>query len=121
MVETVENIDLSKITVNETTIAEQNKMIAQLFQQIAKMRTEMDKTRDLTNLAIIVDTPTPDNERPPLYFPTSDLTSEYFPNNSTTFTILKSSIFDLTTPNPHHASSSHQKLPTSQNLNTNIL
>uniref|UniRef100_M1E135 Uncharacterized protein n=1 Tax=Solanum tuberosum TaxID=4113 RepID=M1E135_SOLTU len=72
MVETVENTDLNEITVNDPIIAEQNKLIAQLFQQIAEMRAEMNKTRNLTNLVIIANTPTPDNERPPLHFPTSD-------------------------------------------------
>uniref|UniRef100_M1DMA7 Uncharacterized protein n=1 Tax=Solanum tuberosum TaxID=4113 RepID=M1DMA7_SOLTU len=84
------------------------------------MRAEMDKTRDLTNLAIVANTPTLDNRRPTLNFPTSDPTSDHFPNNSSTSTNPKSPIIDLTTLNPHHASSSHQKLPTLQNPNTNI-
>uniref|UniRef100_M1DY90 Uncharacterized protein n=1 Tax=Solanum tuberosum TaxID=4113 RepID=M1DY90_SOLTU len=116
MVETIENTDLNKIIVNDPIIAEQNKLIGQLFQQIA----EIDKTRELTNLAFIANTPTPDSERPPLHFPTSDPTSERFPNNSTTATIPKPPLINLTTPNPHHASSSHQKLPTPHNPNTNV-
>uniref|UniRef100_M1E0P2 Uncharacterized protein n=1 Tax=Solanum tuberosum TaxID=4113 RepID=M1E0P2_SOLTU len=80
----------------------------------------MDKTRDLTNLAIVADTPTLDNGRPPLHFPTSDPTCEHFPNNSSTSTILKPLIIDLTTPNPNHPSSPHQELPTPQNPNTNV-
>ncbi|KAL3351324.1 hypothetical protein AABB24_019756 [Solanum stoloniferum] len=117
--ENVENTNLTEITVNDPIIVEQNKLITQLFRQIAEMRAEMDKTRNLTNLAIVANTPTLDNERPPLYFPTSDPVSEHFPNNSSTATIPKPPIIDLTTPNPHHASSSHQKLPTSPNPNTN--
>jgi len=70
MVENAENTYLIEIVVNDPIMDEQNKLIAQLFQQIAEMRTEMDKTRDLMNLAIVVNTPTPDNGRPPLYFPT---------------------------------------------------
>ena len=85
------------------------------------MRAEMDKIQDLTNLAIITNCPTLDNERPLLHFPTSDPMSEHFPNNSTTSTIPKLSIIDLTTPNPHHASSSHQKSRTSQSPDINIL
>ncbi|KAK4722115.1 hypothetical protein R3W88_012348 [Solanum pinnatisectum] len=84
------------------------------------MKAEMDKTRDLTNLAIVANTPTPDNEITPLHFPTSDPISEHFPNNSSTATIPKPPIIDLTTPNPYHASSSHQKSPTPQNPNTNF-
>ncbi|KAK4738509.1 hypothetical protein R3W88_002206 [Solanum pinnatisectum] len=80
MVETVENTNLNEITMNDPIIAKQNKLIAQLFQQIAEMRAEMDKTRDLTNLAIVTNTPTPDDRRPPLYFPTSDPISDHFPN-----------------------------------------
>ncbi|KAK4706407.1 hypothetical protein R3W88_034037 [Solanum pinnatisectum] len=78
MVENVENTDLDEITVNDPIIVEQNKLIAQLFQQIAEMRPEMDKTRDVTNLAIIANTPTPDNGRPPLHFPSSDPTFKHF-------------------------------------------
>jgi len=78
VVENVENTNLTEITVNDPIIVEQNKLIAQLFQQIAEMRAEMDKTRDLTNLAIIANTPTPDNGRPTLNFPTSDVTPEDF-------------------------------------------
>uniref|UniRef100_M1DSN5 Uncharacterized protein n=1 Tax=Solanum tuberosum TaxID=4113 RepID=M1DSN5_SOLTU len=119
VVENVENTNLTEITVNDPIIVEQNKLIAQLFQQIAEMRAEMDKTRDLTNLAIIANTPTPVNGRPPLHFPTLDPTSDHFPNNLSTATNPKPPIIDLTTLNPHHASSSHQKLPTPQNPNTN--
>uniref|UniRef100_M1DJP1 Uncharacterized protein n=1 Tax=Solanum tuberosum TaxID=4113 RepID=M1DJP1_SOLTU len=119
VVENVENTNLTEITVNDPIIVEQNKLIAQLFQQIAEMRAEMDKTRDLTNLAIIANTPTLDNRSPPLHFPTSDLTLEDFSNNSSPSTIPKPPIIDLTTPNPHHASSSHQKLPNPPNPNTN--
>uniref|UniRef100_M1D9V5 Uncharacterized protein n=1 Tax=Solanum tuberosum TaxID=4113 RepID=M1D9V5_SOLTU len=71
MVENAENTYLIEIVVNDPIIAEQNKLIAQLFQQIAEMRAEMDKTRDLTNLAIVANTSTPDNGRPPLHFATS--------------------------------------------------
>uniref|UniRef100_M1DC82 Uncharacterized protein n=1 Tax=Solanum tuberosum TaxID=4113 RepID=M1DC82_SOLTU len=108
VVENVENTDLTKITVSDPIIVEQNKLIAQLFQQIAEMRAEMDKTRELTNQAIIANTPIPNNGRPPLYFPTSNPTFVYLPNNSSTATIPKPPIID-TTPNPYHASSSHQK------------
>ena len=62
MVKSVENTYLNEIIVNESTIVEQNKLIAQLFQQIGEMREEMDKTLDLTNLAIIYNTPTLTNE-----------------------------------------------------------
>ncbi|KAK4726978.1 hypothetical protein R3W88_031895 [Solanum pinnatisectum] len=81
------------------------------------MRAEINKTQDLTNLAIIAYTPTLDNGRPPLHFPISDPTPEHFPNNSSTATIPKPPIIDLTTPNPRHASFSHQTSPTPQNPN----
>ena len=96
-------------------------MIAQLLQEIDEMRVEMDKTRDLKILVIIAKTPTLDNERPPLHFPSSDTTSEHFLNNSTTSTTPKPSIIDSITPNPQHASSSYQKSHISQNSDTNIL
>ena len=81
MVENVDNTDLNKDSVNDLIIAEENKLIAQLPQEIDEMRVEMDKTRDLKFLAIIAKTPTLDNERTPLHFPSSDVTSEHFPNN----------------------------------------
>ena len=68
MVKTIENIYLNEITMNGPTIAKQNKLIAQLFQQIAEMRAEMDKTQDLTNLAVVAYTPTLDNDIPPQHF-----------------------------------------------------
>uniref|UniRef100_M1E116 Uncharacterized protein n=1 Tax=Solanum tuberosum TaxID=4113 RepID=M1E116_SOLTU len=68
MAENVENTDLDEIMVNNPIIIEQNKLIAQFFQQITEMRAEMDKTRDLMNLAIIANTPTPNNGRTPLHF-----------------------------------------------------
>ena len=100
---------------------EQNKLITQLLQEILEMKDEMDKTRDLTNLTVIANTPTLENDRPPLHFPISDPTCDLFSNYSTTSTIQKHSIIDSTTPNSQLASSSHQKSPTSQNLDTNIL
>ena len=106
---------------NDLIIAEQNNLIAQLLQEIDEMRVEMDKTRDLKILAITAKTRTLDNERPQLHFPSSDPTFEPFPNNSTTSTIPKPSIIDATTPSLEHASSSHQKSPTSQNPDTKIL
>ena len=72
-------------------------------------------------MAIIAKTPTLEYETPPLHFPSSDLTFEHFPNNSTTSTIPKPYIIDSTTPNPLHSRSSHQTSLASQNLDTNIL
>uniref|UniRef100_M1DAW2 Uncharacterized protein n=1 Tax=Solanum tuberosum TaxID=4113 RepID=M1DAW2_SOLTU len=109
VVENIEITELTKININDLIIAEHNKLIAQLFQQIAEMRAEMDKTRDLMNLAIVANTPTPDNGRPPLHFPTVYPTSERFPNNSTTATNLKPPTINLTTLNPHQACPSRQK------------
>ena len=54
MVENVENTGLNKITVNEPTIDEQNKLIAQLFEKIAEMRPEINKTQNLMNPAIML-------------------------------------------------------------------
>uniref|UniRef100_M1DTB8 Uncharacterized protein n=1 Tax=Solanum tuberosum TaxID=4113 RepID=M1DTB8_SOLTU len=53
VVENDENTNLIEMIVNDPIIAERNKLIAQLFQQIDEMRAEMYKTRDLTNLPII--------------------------------------------------------------------
>ena len=50
----VENTYLNEIIVNDPIIAGQIKLITYLFEQIAEMRDEMDKTRQLMNLAIIV-------------------------------------------------------------------
>ena len=100
-------MSLTDVMVAQPTITDQNELIMQLMHQIAEMRVEMDKTRDLKILVIIAKTPTLDNERPPLHFPSSDTTSEHFLNNSTTSTTPKPSIIDLTTPNPYHASSLH--------------
>lgn len=86
---------------NEPIIDEQNKLIAQFIQLIAKMRAEMDNTLDLMHLTIIANTPIPYNGRSLLHFPTSDPTSKCFPNNSTTTTNPKLPIIDSTTPNPH--------------------
>lgn len=53
VVTNIENTYLNEITVNESIIVEQNKLISQLFQQNAEMRADMEKTLDLMNLAII--------------------------------------------------------------------
>lgn len=119
MIENVENTDLTKIPMNNPIIAEEKKLIAQLSEQIAKMKVEMDKTRKLMNSTIFANTLIPDNGRPPLHFPTSYPTSEYLPINSTTAKNLNPPIIDSTTLNPHQASFSCQKLLTPQNPNTN--
>ena len=48
-------------TVNDLIIAEQNKLIAQLLQEIDEIMVEIDKTRDLKIFAIIAKTLTLDN------------------------------------------------------------
>ena len=63
-----EQISLTDVVVAQPTLAEQNELIAQLMQQIADMRVEMQRRQD---------TPPPGfgpnflDARPPTYFPSS--------------------------------------------------
>jgi len=114
-----ENIGLNEITITDPIIAEKNELIAQLAQQIVEMRAEMHKSRELANLAITANTPLPNSERPPLYFPTPNPTPEHFSHNPPTVPVQKPPTVELNTTNQHHASSSYQIPPPSQSLNSN--
>lgn len=63
-----DNTSLNEMTVKDLTSAQQSEFIAQLMQQIA----EMKRTQEPTNLAIIVNLPQSDNERPPFHFSSPD-------------------------------------------------
>ena len=54
--------------VAQPTIADKKELILHLKQHIAEMRAEMDKTQDLTNLAVVAYTPTLDEDIPPQHF-----------------------------------------------------
>lgn len=101
-----EDIGLNEIKVIDPIIAELNEMIAQQAQQIAEIRGEMHKTRELENLAITVSTPPLTNERPALHFHTLNTTPEHFPHNPLTNPVQKPSTIELNTTNQYHASSS---------------
>ena len=94
-------------------------MIAQLAQQIAEMRVEMHKTRELANLAIISNTPPKKNERNPFHFHSYNPTPEHFPHNQPTVPVQKPPIVELNTTDQYHTSSSYQIPHPSQNLNFN--
>ena len=61
-----DEVSLTDVVVAQPTVAEQNKLIAQLMQQIAEIRVEMQRRQD---------TPPPGfgpnfvDGRPPMYFP----------------------------------------------------
>ncbi|MCF8704102.1 hypothetical protein L3055_11250 [Corynebacterium sp. MC-02] len=67
-----DDTSLTEITVTDTIIAQQNKLIAQLMQQIVDMKREMRKTQELANLAITANLPDPGDERPPFPFHSPD-------------------------------------------------
>ena len=69
MGENNEQVSLTYVVVAQPTVADQNNLIAQLMQQIADMRVEMQRRQD---------TPPPGfgpnflDARPPTYFPSSN-------------------------------------------------
>ncbi|XP_055806963.1 uncharacterized protein LOC129875730 [Solanum dulcamara] len=110
-----EDTGLTDIIVTDPIVAEQNELIAQLVQHIIEMRDEIQKNRDLSNLAIATNTLVPGERRPPLHlYPPNP--PENMPNNPHVVPTQKSPTIYFT-PNPHHASSSYQSPPPSQNLN----
>ena len=65
-----DEVSLTDIVVAQPTVAEQNELIAQLMQQIAEMRVEMQPRQDTPPPGFgpnFVDT------RPPMYFASSNL------------------------------------------------
>ncbi|XP_055814653.1 uncharacterized protein LOC129884368 [Solanum dulcamara] len=105
-----DNASLTDIIVTDPVIAEQNELIAQLVQQIAEMRVEIRKNRELSNLAIAANTPVQGEGRPPFHFPSPNSNTEHVQNpllNPAQNTF----IVDLTASNPHHAIASYQVPP----------
>ena len=89
-----EQISLADVVVAQPTVAEQNDLIAQLMQQIADMRVEMQRRQDSPPLGFgtnILDA------RPPTYFPSSDLDPT---QNNPSMPVHNPSRVDMTTQNP---------------------
>ncbi|XP_055814108.1 uncharacterized protein LOC129883473 [Solanum dulcamara] len=80
------------------------------------MRVEIQKNRELSNLAIAANTPVPGDGRPPIHFPSPSSSTEHVQNPSLNPT-QNAFIIDLTTSNLHHASASYQAPPHPQNTN----
>ncbi|TMW88869.1 hypothetical protein EJD97_017968 [Solanum chilense] len=64
-----EEVSLTDVVVAQPTAADQNELIMQLMQQIAEMRVEMQRMRDLSNRVSSFNLPR--DGRPPLHFPPS--------------------------------------------------
>ncbi|MCD7473563.1 hypothetical protein HAX54_015498 [Datura stramonium] len=96
----IEEIDLTDVILRDPN--DRSKMIAQLMQQIADMRAEMQRNLNLTNLAIAANVPHLNTRRPPLHFPSlsSPIPEHFlFPIVPTT-SAPKTTIIDLTTTDP---------------------
>ena len=65
-----DEVSLTDVVVAQPTVAEQNELIAQLMQQIADMRVEMQRRRDTPPLGF---GPNFVDARPTMYFPSSNL------------------------------------------------
>ena len=109
MAENSEDVGLTEVAIIDPIIAEQNEVIAQLVQQIAELKVEMQKNRDLSNLAITANTPSDGVYA--FSFPHQNPVTEHTLNNPPAIPIQKTPIINLTTPNPNHASSSQQTPP----------
>uniref|UniRef100_M1DLF8 Repressor protein n=1 Tax=Solanum tuberosum TaxID=4113 RepID=M1DLF8_SOLTU len=107
-----EEIGLTDVIVAQPVIADQNKLIMQLMQQITKMRVEMQRIQDLPNLGFAFNAPA--DGWPPLHFPPSNAEQAQNPPSAPA---QNPSIIDLTTQNPHFASVSYQTLPPPQSTN----
>lgn len=114
MVENSEDMGLIEITVVDPAIAEQNKLITQLMQQVAEMRVNMQRARDLTNLVITANLPSPNGKRPPLHFPPPNPNHKPTLNNPTFISGQSTLTIDA-----YHASSSHHTPPPLENPNAN--
>ena len=90
------------VVVSQPIVAKQNELIAQLMQQIAEIRVEMQRRQD---------TPPPGfgpnffYVRPLMYFPSSNLDPM---QNQPSTPVHNPSGIDLTTQNPQYASVSYQ-------------
>ncbi|TMW81264.1 hypothetical protein EJD97_010805, partial [Solanum chilense] len=101
--------------VAQPAAADKNELIMQLMQQIAEMRVEMQRMQDLPNRISSFNPPR--DGRPPLHFPPSN--AEQVQNILSNPTQNPPTI-NLTTPNPHHATSC-QAPEHPQNTNLQIL
>lgn len=60
---------LTEITATDTTITQQNELIAQMMQQIVDLRTVIKRAQELANLPITANLIGPDDRKPPFHFP----------------------------------------------------
>ena len=107
-----EEIEIDDVVVAQPAAADKNELIMQLMQQIAEMRIEMQRMRDLPNPISSFNPPR--DGRPPLHFPPSS--TEQVQNLLSNPTQNPPTI-DLTTPNPRHATTSCQAPQHPQNTN----
>ena len=99
-----EQVSLTDVVVAQPTAAEQNELIAQLMQQIADMRVEMQRRQD-TSLPGFG--PYFLDARPPTYFPSSNSDpTQHRPSTP----VHNPSRIDVTAQNPQYASVSY-KIP----------
>ena len=111
-----DEIDMNDVVVAQPAAADKNELNMQLMRQIAEMSVEMQRMQGLSN-PISSFNPSRDG-RPPLHFPppsteqVQNLLSNPAQNPPTP---------DLTTPNPHHATTSCQAPHHPQNPNLQIL
>ena len=97
-----EEISLTDVVVAQPTLADQNELILQLMQQIAEMRVEIQRKQDLPPPIFVVNAQ-PDG-RPPAQIPPPNVEQAQNPPSSPA---RNPSIIDLTTQNPHYASTSY--------------
>ena len=97
-----DEVSLTDVVVAQPIVVEQNELIAQLMQQIADMRVEMQRRQD---------TPPPGfspnflDARPPTYFPSSNSDpTQHRPSTP----VHNPSRIDMTTQKPQYASVSYQ-------------
>jgi len=77
-----ENDEESALTIRDNVIAEQNEMIVELVRKLKMFQEEINRTRDLANLAITVNAPAPGGHGTPLQIsPLSTPTLGDQPNN----------------------------------------
>ena len=107
-----EEVSLTDFVVAQPTLADQNELIMQLMQQIAEMRVEMQRMQDLSNRVSSFNPPR--DGRPPLHYPPSSTEQV---QNLLSNPIQNPPTIDLTTLNPHHATTSCQAPHHSHNTN----
>ena len=103
-----EELSLTDVVVDQPTIADQNELIMQLMQQIAKIRVETQRRQDLPPPGFAAN---PADGRPQIYFPSTNI---YPVQNHPSTPSQNLLVIDLTTQNPQYASTSYQTLPPPQ-------